>query len=193
MRKLSYGGPSTWDWGEASSGYTERQRIHISSKERRTHRRGCSAAKSCPTLCNPRKHSRLPYPSLFPGVCSNSCPLVGDANQPSHSLSPPCLLPSVFPSIRVFSNESALYIRWPKSWSFSISPSNEFSGLISFGIDWFDLLAFQRVFCNTTIQKYQSSVLSLLYGPTIISIHDYWKNHSFEYVDLCWQSNVSAF
>ena len=70
------------------------------------------------------------------------------------------LLPSIFPSIRVFSNESALHIRWPKYWSFScsISPSNEYSGLISFRIDWFDLLAIQgtlRVFSSTTIQKHQ--------------------------------------
>ena len=70
------------------------------------------------------------------------------------------LLPSIFPSIRVFSNESVLHIRWPKHWSFSfsISPSNEYSGLISFRIDWFDLFAVQglsRVFSNTTVQKHQ--------------------------------------
>ena len=66
-------------------------------------------------------------------------------------------LPSNFPSIRVFSNESALHIRWPKYWSFSISPSNEYSGMISFRIDWFDLPAVRlsRVFSNTTVQKHQ--------------------------------------
>ena len=69
---------------------------------------------------------------------------VSDAIQPSHPLSPLLLLPSVFPSVRVFSNESALRIRWPKYWSFSISPSNEYSGLISFRIDWSDLPAVQR-------------------------------------------------
>ena len=71
---------------------------------------------------------------------------------------PPLLLPSIFPSIRVFSNESALRIRWPKYWSFSISPSNEYSGLISFRMDWLDLLAVQgtlKVFSNTTVQKHQ--------------------------------------
>ena len=73
---------------------------------------------------------------------------------------PLLLLPSIFPSIRVFSNESVLPIRWPKYWSFSfsISPSNEYSGLISFRIDWLDLLAVQglsRVFSNTTVQKHQ--------------------------------------
>ena len=71
---------------------------------------------------------------------------------------PLLLLPSIFPNIRVFSNELALHIRWPKYWSFRISPSNEYSGLISFKIDWFDLLAVQgtlRVFSNTTVQKHQ--------------------------------------
>ena len=82
------------------------------------------------------------------------------------------------------------------SLSFSISPSNEYSGLISFTIDWFNLLAVQgilRVFSSTTIQSINSSVLSLLYGPALTFIHDYWKNHSFDYKDLCWQSNVSTF
>ena len=93
----------------------------------------------------------------------------------------PLLLPSIFPSIRVFSNEPALHMRWPKYWSFSfnISPSNEYSGLISFRIDWLDLLAVQglsRVFSNTTLQEHNSSALSFLYSPTLTSIHDYWKN-----------------
>ena len=68
------------------------------------------------------------------------------------------LLPSIFPSIRVFSSELALHIRWPKYCSFSISPSNEYSGLISFRVDWFDLLAVQRIlkiFCSTAVQKHQ--------------------------------------
>ena len=72
---------------------------------------------------------------------------------------PLLLLPSIFPSIRVFSNESALCIRWPKYWSFSISPSSEYSGVIPFRIDWFNLLTIQgtltRVFSNTTVQKHQ--------------------------------------
>ena len=90
------------------------------------------------------QHSRLPCPSLSPWVCSNSCPLSRWCHLTSHLIlcHPLLLLPSIFPSIRVFSNESALCIRWPKPWSFnfSISPSNEHSGLISFRIDWFDLL-----------------------------------------------------
>ena len=97
----------------------------------------------------------------------------------------PLFLPSVFPSIRVFSNESALHIRWPKYWSFSfsISPSKEYSGLISFRIDWFDLLVSKGVsvaFSSTIVQKHQFFSVSLLYGPTLTSIYDYWKNHSFD-------------
>ena len=86
---------------------------------------------------------------------------------------PLLLLPSIFPSIRVFSNELAFCIRWPRYWSFSlsISPSNEYSGLISFSIDWFDLLEVQRFFTSTTIEKI-SSVICLFYGPTLTSIHD---------------------
>ena len=108
------------------------------------------------------------------------------------------LLPSIFPSIRVFSNESALHIRWPKYWSFSFSIShyNEYSGLISFRIDWFDLLAVQGTLKSSPAPQFKSInslVFNLLYGPTLVSIHDFWKNHNFDYMDLCQQSNVSAF
>ena len=114
---------------------------------------------------------------------------------------PLLLLPLIFPSTRVFSNESVLHIRWPKYWSFSfsfsISPSNEYSGLISFRVDWSDLLAVQGTL-KSLLQQLQfksinSSVLSFLYSPTLTSTHDYWKNHRLEEMDLCWQSNVSAF
>ena len=91
-----------------------------------------------------QQHARLPCPSPSPGACSNSCPLSRWCYPTISSL---ChlllLLPSIFPSIRVFSNESGPHIRWPKYWSFSISLSNEYSGLISFRIDWFDLLTVQ--------------------------------------------------
>ena len=112
---------------------------------------------------------------------------------------PLLLLPSIFPSIRVFSNESVLHIRWPEYRSFSISPSSEYSGLISFRIDWFDLLAVHRTLQHhssspmSQFKSINSSVLSLLYGPTLTSVHDYWKNHSFDYMDLCQQSNVPSF
>ena len=109
----------------------------------------------------------------------------------------PLLPPSIFPSIRVFSNESILRIRWPKYWSFSVSPSNEYSGLISFRMDWFDLLPVQGTL--KSLLQYHSSKASVLWHTFFIvqlshpSIHDYWKNHSFDYTELCGQSNVSAF
>ena len=93
------------------------------------------------------------------------------------------LLPSILPNIRVFSNELVLHIRWPKYWRFrfSISPSNEYSGLISFRIDWLDLLAAQGTL-KSLLQHHSSkaSVLSFLYSPALTSIYDYWKNHSFD-------------
>ena len=108
------------------------------------------------------------------------------------------LLPSIFPSIRLFSNELTHHIRCPKyrSFSFSISLSNEYSGLISFRVDWFDLFAVQGTL-KSLLQHHSSkaSILwcCLLHGPTLTSIHGYWKNHSFDDMNLCWQSNVSAF
>ena len=97
----------------------------------------------------------------------------------------PLLLPSIFPSIRVFSKESALHSRWPKYWSFSfnISPSNEHPGLISFRMDWLDLLAIQGTLKSLFQHQFKSinsSVLSFLYSPTLTPIHDYWKNHSLD-------------
>ena len=93
---------------------------------------------------------------------------------------PLCLLPSIFPSIRVFSNESVLCIRWPKYWSFSfsISPSSEYSGLISFTMDWLDFLAVQESSLTPQFKSINSSVLSFLYRPTFTSVHDHWENHS---------------
>ena len=91
---------------------------------------------------------------------------VGDAIQPSHPLLSPVLLPSIFPSIRVFPNESALHIRWPRYWSFSfsISPSNEYSGLFSFRMDWLDLLALQGTL--KSLLQHHSSKTSVLQSPT---------------------------
>ena len=98
---------------------------------------------------------------------------------------PLLLLPSIFPSIKVFSNESALCIRWPKYWSFSfnISPSSEHPGLISLRMDWLDLLVVQGTLESSPTPQFKSinsSVLSFLYSPTLTSIHDYWKNHSLD-------------
>ena len=138
------------------------------------------------------QHARLPCP-LFPKVCSGSCPLSRWCYltiASTDALFSFCLLS--FPTSRSFP------MSWLKYWSFSfsISPSNEYSRLISFRIDWLDLLAVQgtsRVFSSTTIQRHQflSSQPSL--WSTLTSIHDYWKTHIFEYTDLCWPSNVSAF
>ena len=98
---------------------------------------------------------------------------------------PLLLPPSIFPSIRFFSEESVLCIRWPKYWSFSfnINPSNECSGLISFRMDWLDLLAVQGTL-KSLFQHHSSKTSTLrrsafLCSPTLISVHDYWKNHSF--------------
>ena len=123
---------------------------------------------------------------------------VGDAIQPSHPLSsasPPAFHLSQH---HVFSNESVLHIRWPKYWSFSfsISPPSEYSGLISFRMDWLDLLVVQRTLKSLLQHQFKSinySVLSFLYSLNLISIHYYWKNHSFDPMDFCWQSHVSAF
>ena len=127
------------------------------------------------------KHARLPCSSPAPGACSNSCSL----SQWCHptilsSVIPLLFLSSTFPSIRVFSKQSALHIWWPKyySFSFSINPSNEYSGLISFRIDWLDLLAVQGTQESSTTPQFKSInsiALSFLYGPTLTSIHDYWK------------------
>ena len=106
---------------------------------------------------------------------------------------PLLLCPSISPSIRVFSNELALHIKWPEwNFSFSSSPCNEYSGLISFRIDWFDLLAIQESSLAPQFKSINSLVLSLLHGPVLTSIHDYWKNHHFDSTDLCWQNDVSA-
>ena len=103
------------------------------------------------------------------------------------------LLPSIFSSIRVFLNVSALCIRWPKYCSFNIIPSNEYSGLISFRISWFGLVVKRTLQGLLQHHSINSSTLSLLYGLTLTPVHDYWKNDSFDYMDLCWESNVSAF
>ena len=110
------------------------------------------------------------------------------------------LLPSIFPSIRVFSSESVLHTKWPKYWSFSFSnrPSNEYSGLISFRINWFDFFAVQETLKN--LFQHHNSKASILWCSAFFvnqlcesTIHDYWKNHNFDYIDFCWQSDVSAF
>ena len=146
-----------------------------------------SVTQSCPTLCN-----------LIDAACEASLTITNFQNllklmsmellmSSNHLIlcCPLLLLPSIFPSISIFSKKSVLHIRWAKDWSFSfnISPSNEYSGLISFRMDWLDLLAVQGTLKSSPTPQFKSinsSALSLLYSPTLTSIHDYWKNHSFD-------------
>ena len=122
------------------------------------------------------QHTRLPCLLPTPGAYSNSCPL-------SRWCHPTISVVPSFSSIRVFSNESVLCNMWPKYWSFSFSssPSNEYSELISFTMDWLDLLAVQGTL-KSLLQKtqFKSMELSFLWSSTLTFIHDYWKNHSFD-------------
>ena len=139
-----------------------------------------SVAQSCPTLCDPMDCSTpgLPVHHQLPEFTQTHVHRVGDAIQPSPLSSPSnhllchplLLLPSIFPSIRVFSNESALHIRWPNCWSFSfnISPSNEHSGLISFRMDWLDLLAVQGTL--KSLFQHHSSKASILWPSAFFTV-----------------------
>ena len=143
-----------------------------------------SVAQSCPTLCDPMNRRKLASLSITNSQSSLKLTSIELVMPSSHLiLCPPLLpLPSVFPSISVFSNESLLHIRWPNYWSFSfsISPSNQ---------DWFPLgwtgwiplqsKGFSRVFSNTTVQNHQFCGAQL-YSPTLTPIRDYRKNHSFD-------------
>ena len=139
------------------------------------------------------QHARLPCPSSTPLAFSDLCPSSRWCHPTiSSSVITFLLLPSVFPRIRILSIESVLCIRWPKcrGFSFSIILSNEYLGLIYFRIDLLDLLAVQRTLNSSPTPQFKSissSVLSFLYGATFTSIHDYWRNHSFDLMDLCQQ------
>ena len=169
-----------------------------------------SVTQSCLTLWpHGVQHTGFPVHYQLLELALTHVHWIDDAIQPFHPLSPLLLTPSIFPSIKVFSNESALHIRWPNycSFSFSISSSKKYSGLLSFRIDWFDLLAVQGTLKSSPAPQFQTTnslALSLLYGPTLTSIHDsrngptltsvydYWKYQGFDYMDLCQQSDVSA-
>ena len=159
-----------------------------------------SVAQSCPLFATPwaaARQASLSITNCRSLLISMSIESVMPSNH--RILCPPLLLlPSIFPNIRVFSNESALRIRWPKYWSFSfsISPSNEHPGRI-FRMDWLDLLVVQGTL-KSLLQHHisKASILqrsAFFTSPTLTSIHDYWKNHSFDNTHRCWQSNVSAF
>ena len=132
------------------------------------------------------QHARLPCPSPTPRTCSNSCPSSRWCHPTiSSSVVPFSSQLQSFPASGFFSNESVLCIRWPKYWSFSfsISPSSEYSGLISFRIDRFDILVVQRTLESSPTPQFKStnsSALSFLYSPTLTSILNYWKKHSFD-------------
>ena len=119
-------------------------------------------------------HTRLPCPSPTPRACSNSCPSMVIPSNHLILCIPCLLLPSIFPSIRVFSNESVLHIRWPKYWSFSfsISPSNEYSALISFRMDWLDLLAVQWTL-KSLLQQHSSKTSILQHSAFFIVQHSH--------------------
>ena len=146
------------------------------------------------------QHTRLPCPSP-----SRSLPKfmsIESVMPPNHLIlcHPLFLLPSITPNIRFFSNESVVRIRWPEYWnfSFSVSPSNEYSGFISSKIDWFDLFAFQGTL-KSLLQHHSWKASILQHSAFFIdqlshlSVHNYWKDLSFDYMDLCRQNNVFAF
>ena len=160
-----------------------------------------SVAQSYLTLCDPMDCSMPGFPVYYQllELAQIHVHQVSDDIQPSHPLSPLLLLPPIPPSIRVFSNESVLHIRWPKYWGFS-----------------FGIRLFQRIFrtdflldglvwspCSPRdsqessptpqFKSISSSALSFLYGPSLKPIHDYWKNYGFDHMDFSWQSDVSAF
>ena len=150
----------------------------------------CSVARLCLTLCDLMDCSTPDFPVLHyvPEFSKTHVHWIDDAIQPSHPLSSPSPPAFNLSSIRVFSNESALHIRWQKYWSFSISPSNEHSGLISFRINWFNLLAVQGTL--KSLLQHHSSKASVQLPSAFFMVqlsHAYittWKNHSFEYIDL---------
>ena len=140
-----------------------------------------SVTQSCPTLCYPMDCSTpgLPVYHRLQESTQTHVHWVGDAIEPSHPLLSPSPLPSIFPSIKVFSNESFLCIMWPKYWSFSfnISPSNIQDW---FPLGWTGWISLQskglsRVFPNTTVQKHQFLSTQISFSPTLTSIHDHWK------------------
>ena len=131
------------------------------------------------------QHARPPCPSPSPGVHPNSCIKLVMSSSHLILCRPLLLSTSIFPSIRVFSNDSVLCIRWPKYWSlsFNINSANEYLALISFRIHWFDIPADQRTLKSSPTPQFKSITSlapSFLYGPTCRSKHDCWKNDSFD-------------
>ena len=149
------------------------------------------------------QHARLPCSSPSPGACSTSRPLsqwchLTISSSVAHFSSCPQSFPASgsFPMSRFFQWVISSHQVAKVYWNFSISPSNEYSGRIAFRIDWFDLLPVQETLKSSPAPQFKSinsSVLGLCYGPSLMSVQDYWKNRSFDYMGLCQQSDVSAF
>ena len=149
-----------------------------------------SVTQSCSTLCDPMNCDPTNSQSL-PKLMSIEFVM------PSNHLifcHPLLLLPSIFPRIRVFFRQLALHIRWPKYWScsFSVSPFNEYSGYLELTGSPCSPRDSQESSPTPQFKSISSLVLSFLYSPTLTSVHDCWKNHSFDFKDLCQQSEVSA-
>ena len=161
----------------------------------------CSVTKFCLAICDPMDCNMSDFPLHYLPELLRLMSIVLKIPSEQLILSHPLLLmSSIFPSIKVFSNELAFYIRWPKYWSFSfsISPPKEYSVLISFRIDFgFVCFCFPRCSQEPSptpqCKSISSSESRLHYGLTLTSIHNYWKNHIFQYKDFGQQSDVSAF
>ena len=160
-----------------------------------------SVTQLCPTFWDPTDYSipGLPVHHQLPELALIHVYWVSDAIQPSHPLSSPS--PPTFNLSQhqgLFQGVSSFHIRRPKYWNFSfnISPSDEYSELISFrmpGLTSLPVEGLSRVLSNVTNQKHQFSTAQPSLFPTLTSVHDHWNSHSFVYMDLFWQSNVSAF
>ena len=157
----------------------------------------CSVAKSCLTPCDPMDCSTPGFPVLHYLLHFAQTHVHWAMTSSNHLIL--ChhllLLPSVFLSIRIFSRVGSS-MRWPRYWTFSvsISPPTEYSGLISFTIDWsLQSKGISQVFSNTTIGKHQFFSVKPSVWPKLTLTHDSWKNYSFDHTDLCRQSNISAF
>ena len=177
-------------WGELSSLIASHHYSVEADKSKKWHIATSSVQFSCSVVSDSlqpheSQHTRPPCPSPSPGVHPNSMCIKSVMPSRHLILCCPLLLPPIPSSIRVFSNESPLCMRWPKYWSFSlrISPSDEHPGLVSCRMDWLDLLAAQGTL--RSLLKHHSSKASVLWSSAffmvqLISIHDYWKNHSFD-------------
>ena len=168
----------------------------MGSQRSQTQHHCCSVAQLCLTLSDPADCRMLGFLSFPISRSLLKLTSIESMMLSNHLIlcHPLFLLPSIFPIVRVFSSESAVHIRWPKYWSFSICPFNEYSGLTLYNwLVWSPCCPrnSQESSPGPQFESISFSVLSLLYGPILTFIHDYWKNHRFNYIDLCQQTHVS--